>query len=366
MKIFFSLLAWSLASDIVPSVVGDLDPQQEERSDLEEYVTISSDGVASRWLETTIEDKWDLLNLNETFLAAFANETDDAELRQTNLDDDGPSLIVGGQQAARGAYPYFVDIFGADPTGGICGGSLIAPRVVLSAQHCNKDANDEITFAPTFVGKQVRVGAFDASGTADGSRLVTVVEQRSHPQFRRPAGGGSQNDFLLLRLAEEVNIENVSPKLRLSNLDSDISPGTPLTAIGLGRLMAEGPAATTLQEVIVRAVSDLDCLEDWASTLLSPYPPLTVCVLGESVGQGLCQVRPLIAHSDLKATHYFFVFHSNACLFLYKFFLCQKTGRFRWTRGLCRWGHSLPDWYHFLRSTMCYRYTRCPGTNSWK
>jgi hypothetical protein len=318
MKIFFSLLVLSLASDIVPPVVGDPDPQQEERSDLEEYVTISSDGVASRWLETTIEDKWDLLN--ETFLAAFTNETDDVELRQTNLDDDGPFLIVGGQQAARGTYPYYVDIFGADPIATICGGSLIAPRVVLSAQHCNTDANNAITFEPTFVGKQVRVGAFDASGTADGSRLVTVVEQRSHPQFRRvlSAAGdlvGLQNDFLLLRLAEEVNIENRNPKLRLSNLESDISPGTPLTAIGLGNLMAGGPAASTLQELNVRAVSDLDCLEDLVSSGGSPFPPLTVCVISDVVGQGICQVSPLVARSDLKATHDFVVFHPNACFF---------------------------------------------------
>jgi hypothetical protein len=317
MKIFFSLLALSLASDIVPPVVRDQDLQQEGRSDSQEFVTISSDGDASRWLETTIEDKWDLLN--ETFLAAFANETDDVELRQTNL-DDGPSLIVGGQQAARGAYPYYVDIFGADPIASICGGSLIAPRVVLSAQHCNTDANGDITFAPTFVGKQVRVGAFDASGTADGSRLVTVVEQESHPQFREVlnAAGelvGLQNDFLLLRLADEVNIENRNPKLRLSNLDSDISPGTLLKAIGLGNVMAGGPAASTLQEVNVRAVSDLECIDAWAATVSTPFPPLTVCVVGDSVGQGICQVRPLIAHIDLNATHDFFVFHSNACLF---------------------------------------------------
>jgi secreted trypsin-like serine protease len=129
----------------------------------------------------------------------------------------GPSLIVGGQEAARGAYPYYVDIFGADPNTPTCGGTLIAPRVVLTAQHCNFGVT---TFEPTFVGKQVRVGAFDASGTFDGSRLVTVVQQQSHPLYREVAG--LQNDFLLLRLAEDVNIENVNPKLRLSNLDSDI------------------------------------------------------------------------------------------------------------------------------------------------
>lgn len=44
--------------------------------------------------------------------------------------DDERALIVGGQEARRGKYPYFVLINDG------CGGSLIAPDIVLTAGHC--------------------------------------------------------------------------------------------------------------------------------------------------------------------------------------------------------------------------------------
>jgi secreted trypsin-like serine protease len=42
--------------------------------------------------------------------------------------------IIGGSVATAGQFPYQVGIF-LDGTG-FCGGSLIAPDVVLTAAHC--------------------------------------------------------------------------------------------------------------------------------------------------------------------------------------------------------------------------------------
>ena len=41
--------------------------------------------------------------------------------------------IVGGENAAKGEFPYY-----ATPTGenGICGGALIATNIILTAAHC--------------------------------------------------------------------------------------------------------------------------------------------------------------------------------------------------------------------------------------
>jgi hypothetical protein len=218
---------------------------------------------------------------------------------------DGPQLIVGGTEATRGAFPYFVDIGGASATGLVCGGSLIAPRVVLTAAHCNT-VNNVFTTVPQFVGKQVRVGAFDQSGTADGSRLVTVVDQKLHPNFDTRAG--FQNDFSLLLLAESVDIENLVPKLRLSNENSDISPGTPQVIMGLGDTSENGSLASTLRQAIVPAISDTECLIDYVpSVLLTPFPGITSCAGFEAGGIDSCQGDsggPAVTPSSDGTIHY--------------------------------------------------------------
>jgi secreted trypsin-like serine protease len=270
-----SLVVPALAFFIGPLVIVAAD--KAEHHPYTDSVEVGANGQSIRHVRPKDDDERRFLN--ETFLAA----------NETEASDVGEFLIVGGREAARGAYPYFVDVFGTPGAPLICGGSLIAPRVVLTAQHCNLE-NGAITTAPTFVGSQVRVGAFDADGTADGSRLVTVIDQRSHPQFRDIAG--LQNDFLLLLLAESVDIEDKSPKLRLSNLDSDISPGTTQTVIGLGLLSSGGAQATTLQEVNVQTISDNQCLENYvSSTVLTPFPGITFCAGVPQGGQDSCQVR---------------------------------------------------------------------------
>ena len=42
--------------------------------------------------------------------------------------------IINGNKAAEGRYPYAVSL--RDDVGHFCGGSLVAPDVVLSAAHC--------------------------------------------------------------------------------------------------------------------------------------------------------------------------------------------------------------------------------------
>jgi secreted trypsin-like serine protease len=125
-----------------------------------------------------------------------------------------------------------------------CGGSLIAPNVVLSASHCD-------TSGEFFIGENVLVGAFRSSGDSDGgAQYVRIEDQKNHPDY---SGGTFNYDFMLLRLVESVDFPTVG--IPSSDTPDD---GDDLTVIGLG-VTESGSIANNLREVVVQAVNRGEC-----------------------------------------------------------------------------------------------------------
>jgi trypsin len=77
--------------------------------------------------------------------------------------------IIGGQIATDGRYPYAVSLtsFGSH----YCGGSLIAPDIVLSAAHCADQLNS-----------RVQIGRWDRSNVADTYENLDNVKEYRHPK----------------------------------------------------------------------------------------------------------------------------------------------------------------------------------------
>lgn len=161
-----------------------------------------------------------------------------ASLETIQQDDrDLQARIIGGDRSEIGEFPYYVYLGG-------CGGSLIAPGVVLSAAHCG-----------TFTGQDVFVGAYEEDKTTGGAQKVKVIAGKLHPQYNE---GTFRNDFALHRLKDAITIDT-DIKFSLNTLNGRPTPGQDLTVLGLGATQQGGNLAQYLRDVNVKAISADEC-----------------------------------------------------------------------------------------------------------
>ena len=102
--------------------------------------------------------------------------------------------VINGEEAIDGRYSYAVSI--QDSIGGrhFCGGSLIAPNIVLSAAHCMQSE----------IEVKVVIGRHDLRDTTDGEEII-VKEQIPHPAYNAST---TDNDYMIIILESDTT-ENV-------------------------------------------------------------------------------------------------------------------------------------------------------------
>ncbi|MEA2296289.1 MAG: trypsin [Solirubrobacteraceae bacterium] len=153
--------------------------------------------------------------------------------------------IVGGGPATQ-AYPAQAEV---SPTIGgseyLCGGTLVAPRWVLTAGHCATDDNGAV-LAPTAFNVRLGSQVLD-QGTSYQVNFVT-----RNPQWK-PGGLAPSGDAALLHLAVDA------PQTPLPVSGTVPAVGTPARTIGWGDTTDGGDLSQALQEVDVPIVSDPVC-----------------------------------------------------------------------------------------------------------
>lgn len=165
-----------------------------------------------------------------------------------SADDMYDPLVVGGTEATPGEYPFMVMV---GSNGNLsCGGSLVAPNVVLCAAHCASAA------------VQVYIGRHDLNDPNEaGAETFNVIERVTHPNY---SSSTINNDYMMLKLSGNSQYAPVALD------DGTVSPnfvgGEDLQLIGWGRTsgggtyhdMASRPAFICVVVVIVTHCSSMN------------------------------------------------------------------------------------------------------------
>jgi secreted trypsin-like serine protease len=210
--------------------------------------------------------------------------------------------ILGGSIAAPGQFPWMVAL--VDPRavnaadGQFCGGSLIAPRVVITAGHC--------VYGATADEMDAVVGRTRLSRGDDGQR-IKVTRIVRHPGYDPTT---LVNDVALLQLAEPAT---VTPLALDGPGDTGAEkPATPVTVSGWGTTAEGGDGSDDLRFVRLRVRSASACqaiYDDVSATR-------TVCAGSSRAGEDSCQGDsggPLTRGADASARLVALVSYGAGC-----------------------------------------------------
>ena len=162
-------------------------------------------------------------------------------------------LIIGGNEAFIGRYPYQVEVFASGDNGDdlVCGGTLIDPEWVLTAAGC---------FTPTL--SKVAIGRHNQTDADETYELIGINFAVIHPNF---SPFYVDNDFLMIKLSAPsktpVITLNANPKLPKDSMN--------VTAMGWGDIDKEsGLNNDVLREIELNVISNIQCsnVYDFEST----------------------------------------------------------------------------------------------------
>jgi secreted trypsin-like serine protease len=165
------------------------------------------------------------------------------------------SRIVGGLPAAEGEYRFMAALYFEDPYYGYlsfgCGGSLIAPDIILTAAHCGQG-----------IVASVRVGSTDLNSGGD---MRSVISQCVHPSYETL--GPFTNDFMLLKLDSPID-NSLYPTVELNEDTAMPQVDDTLTVIGFGRTSFDSDVSQSLLKVEAPVTSYELCDEEYGGDIV--------------------------------------------------------------------------------------------------
>ncbi|WP_189945995.1 S1 family serine peptidase [Streptomyces roseolus] len=175
------------------------------------------------------------------------------------------AAVVGGQEAAPGAYPYVAALVDVERHRQFCGGALIGSRHVLTAAHC-------LTGAYADTGRvAVLLGDHDLRTAAESrhARVARPVRFTVHPGYDRRT---QHDDLAVITLSAPVRADAGVRPIALP-APAESFDHTRLEAVGWGATaFGEGPSPV-LRTVTLDTVPHAECARRGAG----PLTPAQLC-----------------------------------------------------------------------------------------
>jgi trypsin len=185
-------------------------------------------------------------------------------------DNTTKPLIVGGEEATPGEFPFIVSLQ-SKYYGHFCGGSLIKKNWVLTAAHCVDGSIDSVV-----IGLHKR-------SKLTGTESFTVKRVIAHPSYNTPTA--MDYDYALLELDGNSSFEPIAVNGVELSIPKDEASSVLATTAGWGTLRAgDWGLPDALQKVSVPLVAPDVCTE--------AYPGITdrmICAGYKAGGKDSCQ-----------------------------------------------------------------------------
>ncbi|TKR76204.1 hypothetical protein L596_017378 [Steinernema carpocapsae] len=190
-------------------------------------------------------------------------------------------LVFGGEKAYQGLFPFYVSVrlhFGNAI--GSCGGSLLTPRHVLTAAHCNTKpfTNDSIVI----MGLDTRK---EDPYTTHGVQVRNVISAVNHKDFNKPHS--LSNDLAVLTLDKPFNLTNYVQLINIPIDDSELQKQYWATVCGFGPYKLENKTLYYSDNLLYAYIPLIDsekCEKRWSQ--LDEHTQICAGLNGTGSGPG--------------------------------------------------------------------------------